>query len=386
MPCPAPPAAEGHAVESPTVTTLWIGSYPPAGIGTPPGRGEGIFRVDLDLATGALGEPRRVLEAPAPSFVVRRPDGEVLYATDESEAGRVAAFRVHDDGLEPLGTASSGGTYPCHLLLDGDRLYVANYGDGALGVLTLAPSGAFASDEPQVLPHAGTGPDDDRQQGPHAHFVALAPGGSVLVVDLGTDEVRRHTRTADGLEAAGIAATLPPGTGPRHLVFGGPSALGASPGASLAYLTGELDSTVHVLSWDPATDTGEVIQTLPALGTAAGRRSGGPGDTADESDLRAEWADDDAPSPSHLAFDGRELVVGVRGPDVLSRFVVGDDGLLTHRGVQPLPARTPRHFAVVGDWTVVAEQVPGAITVLDRRGAVASSYAVPSAACVAPAV
>ena len=76
----------------------------------------------------------------------------------------------------------------------------------------------------------------------------------------------------------------------------------------------------------------------------------------------------------------------MRGPDVLSRFVVGDDGLLSHRGVQPLPARTPRHFAVVGDWTVVAEQVPGAITVLDRRGAVASSSAIPSAACVAPAV
>ena len=139
MPCPAPPAAEGHAVESPTVTTLWIGTYPPAGIGTPPGRGEGIFRVDLDLATGALGEPRLVLEVPAPSFVVRRPDGEVLYATDESDAGRVAAFRVHDDGLEPLGTASSGGTYPCHLLLDGDLLYVANERSHEVMVLRVDP-------------------------------------------------------------------------------------------------------------------------------------------------------------------------------------------------------------------------------------------------------
>jgi 6-phosphogluconolactonase (cycloisomerase 2 family) len=373
------------------VVTLWIGTYPPAGIGTPPGQGEGIYRVDLDLATGALGEPRRVVEAPAPSFVVRRQGGAVLYATDESEAGRVAAFRVHDEGLEPLGTASSGGTYPCHLALDGDRLYVANYGDGALGVLPLAPSGAFASDEPQVLRHAGSGPVEDRQGGPHAHFVALAPGGNVLVVDLGTDEVRRYARTADGLEPAGIAATLPPGTGPRHLVFDT-----VSDGRDVAYVTGELDATVHVLAWDPVTDTGELVQTLAALGAtpparhfaadsvhraadaAPNHRSGG------DADLRAAWAEATEPSPSHLALDGRELVVGVRGPEVLARFAPAGDGLLTHRADLPLPAHTPRHFVVVGDWTVVAEQVPGAITVLDRSGTVVSSCAVPSAACIVP--
>jgi hypothetical protein len=455
---------------------LWIGTYPPAGIGTPPGRGEGIYRVDLDLATGALGVPRRVVETPAPSFVVQRADGTVLYAADESEVGRVAAFRVHDDGLEPLGAASSGGAYPCHLLLDGDRLYVANYGDGALGVLPLAGDGSFASDEPQVLRHAGSGPDAERQEGPHAHFVALAPGGHVLVVDLGTDEVRRYARTASGLEPAGVAATLPPGTGPRHLVFSAPAgtwradgpapaggpALGdgpalaggrapadgsgaADPEAVVAYVTGELDATVHVLAWDAAIDTGEPVQALPALGprppdrcfgadsvprgadVAANHRSGGTGgpgepdetgepderrgpgerggpdergaadkphkrdergvsDAADEGDLGAAWADDTVPAPSHLALDGGELVVGVRGPEVLSRFAVGDDGLLTHREDQPLPARTPRYLAVVGAWTVVAEQVPGAVTVLAHDGTVVATRAVPSAACLLPAV
>ncbi len=166
----------------------------------------------------------------------------------------------------------------------------------------------------------------------------------------------------------------------------------APAGRWFAYLTGELDAMVHVLAWDPAGDTGSLVQTLPALGAAppdrAGadpardHRDGGEHEDGSAALLRAA---DVAPSPSHLVLDGRELVVGVRGAEVLSRFAVGDDGLLTHRVDQPLPARTPRDLAVVGAWTVVAEQVPGAVTVVDRDGRVASSRAIPSAACVAPA-
>ncbi|HEY0118599.1 MAG TPA: beta-propeller fold lactonase family protein [Cellulomonas sp.] len=380
-----------------TSQALWIGTYPPAGIGTPPGQGEGVYRVELDTATGALGDPRRVVETPAPSFVVRHPAAPVLYVTDESERGAVAAFRVDGDRPESLGAVSSGGAYPCHLLVDGDRLYAANYGDGALGVLRLAADGTFASDEPQVLRHTGSGPVADRQGGPHAHFVAAAPGGHVLVVDLGTDEVRRYGRTSGGLEPVGIAATLPAGTGARHLVFRAgfrhdtaderTRFAASDEGAWFAYLTGELDATVHVLAWDPSTDTGELVQTVPAPACGAWRDPA-PADRpgACGGDLRARWAGDATPAPSHLTLDAGELVVGVRGVEVLSRFTVGTDGLLTHRVDQPLPARVPRHFAVVGGWTVVAEQVPGAVTVLDRDGVVASSRAVPSAACVVPAM
>ena len=147
-----------------TTRTVWIGSYPPAGIGTPSGHGEGIYRVRLDLRTGELSEPRRWVETPAPSFVVPGPGGTVLYATDEDEAGRVAAFRVHDDGLEPLGTASSGGSYPCHLAVHDHRLAVANYGDGALGVLDLAEDATITIDGRrfpiQISAGIATAPED----------------------------------------------------------------------------------------------------------------------------------------------------------------------------------------------------------------------------------
>lgn len=364
------------------MTTLWIGSYPPAGSGAPEGQGEGIWRVDLH-ADGSLGEPRLAVRSPAPSFVVPHPNGRVLYAVQESRRGRVAAFRVHDDGLEPLGTAPSGGAHPCHLLVHGQSLYVANYGDGVLGVVPLAADGSFASDEPAVLGHTGSGPRAGRQDGPHAHFVAVAPGGHVLVVDLGTDEIRRYARTPTGLEPAGVAATLPPGTGPRHLAFDGWSR--DEPvrfDGHRAYVAGEFDATVHVLAWDVEADCGVVVQSLPT--TAAPSRPVSPPPA--DGELRAAWGADPSPAPSHVALDGADLLVATRGPGVLSRFAVTAAGGLEPVAEHVLPTRCPRHFAIVDGWIVVAEQQPGAVTVLARDGRVVASRSLPSASCVVGAV
>ena len=112
-------------------------------------------------------------------------------------------------------TVPSGGADPCHLLLDTDgrTLFVANYTSGTLAVLPLDADGGFATLGPdQVFGHTGTGPDEDRQESPHAHFVALDPSGAfVLVVDLGTDEIRRYRRVDGRLVEDGIAAVLPAG-------------------------------------------------------------------------------------------------------------------------------------------------------------------------------
>ena len=346
------------------MTMLWVGTYPTAGFGTPPGRGEGVWRVELDTDEGVLGIRRQVVTTPAPSFVATHPDGRSVYAVGESAPGTVSSFAVLDGALVLTATAPSGGSDPCHLLLDTESglLYVANYADGVLGVLRLADDGSLADDEPaQLLPGEGHGPRTDRQEGPHAHFVAATPSGAhVLVVDLGADQVRRYARDVAGrrLLPAGVAATLPPGTGPRHLAF--------SPDGRFAYVTGELDAAVHVLAWDPRTDTGTPVQSLPA--TAAPTRA------------------DATPAPSHVLVDGDEVVVGVRGTEVLSRFTRGADGLLTHRVDDALPGRCPRDLAVVDGWTVVAEQNSSALTVLDGDGAVVCTRSLPVPACVVPVV
>ena len=84
-----------------------------------------------------------------------------------------------------------------------------------LGVLPLDPDGGFSARGPdQVFGHTGSGPDEGRQEWPHAHFVALDPSGAfVLVVDLGTDQIRRVPPRRRPLVEDGIAAASPPAPG-----------------------------------------------------------------------------------------------------------------------------------------------------------------------------
>lgn len=348
-------APVGSVTVSAQQTPLWIGTYPAAGAGTPVGQGEGIWRVDLNLATGALGRAHQVVETPSPSFLALH--GTVLYAANEQADGTVSAFDVVGETLVHRATVPSGGADPCHLLLDDDgrTLFVANYTSGTLAVLPLDADGGFSVLGPdQVFGHTGSGPDEDRQESPHAHFVALDPGGAfVLVVDLGTDEIRRYRRVDGRLVEDGIAAALPAGTGPRHLTF--------SADGRFAYVVGELDVTVRVLAWEAG--SGSLVQTLPATTVPAAERR----------------------LPSHVVRDGDRLLVGVRTSDVLARFVIGGDGLLEPVADDELPGAWPRHFEVVDGWTVVAEQVPGGLSTLAADGSVVGTIDLPAPTCVLPA-
>ena len=383
-------------------TSLWIGTYPAAGAGSPAGLGEGIWRVELDAGSGTFGAAELVAVTPSPSFVAAHPSGRVLYAVGELTAGTVTAFSVpsrtsvdpapvdpapHDPAPGPLrvlavlDVVGSGGADPCHLLLapDARTLYVANYSSGTLGVLPLDADGRFTAEvraargPVQVLGHAGSGPDASRQDGPHAHFVAIAPGGQfVVIADLGTDELRRYARDpASGLlGAAGIAATLPPGTGPRHLAF--------APDGRTAYVVGELDGCVHVLAWDPVTASGTLVQSLPA-GLPPGPPGRVPGGVASPRVL-----------PSHVELDGDRLLVAVRTSDVLVGYSVVADGTLVADGATAVPGAWPRHFALVDGHVVVAAQVGGVLVALrPGEGAVpwvvASVLPLPAPACVVPA-
>src|SRR5690606_31024572 len=130
------------------------------------------------------------------------------------------AFRPQTPG-EPLATVRVGGDSGCHavVIAEGRALAVCNYGTGEIAVVQLDAMGVPTASIPQqVFTHHGTGPRAERQEGPHAHFSGVAPGGThLLVADLGSDTLWCHGIGADGLlEPAGVAAHLPPGAGPRH--------------------------------------------------------------------------------------------------------------------------------------------------------------------------
>ncbi|MDF5756754.1 lactonase family protein [Spongiactinospora sp. TRM90649] len=327
-----------------TTRLIYIGGYTPDSGGS----GPGVTTVRRE-SDGRLGE-LAVTAASGPSFLAAHPALPVLYAVGETAEGTVSAFTRHPDGrLTRLGEHSSGGNSPCHVAVDpyGSWLAIANYGDGVLGVRRLDEFGRMAG-PPKVFPHTGSGPDPDRQAGPHAHQAVFGPDGGLYVTDLGTDEIRRYL-VGDGVRPhpdGPIRVT--PGTGPRHLFHS----------AGRWYLAGELNGavTMYDAAWNE-------LATVPAS------RSPEP----------------NAPSHLEVSADGRFVYVANRGPDTVT---VLDSRDLSHVAEVPCGGAWPRHFAVVGDRMYVADQHSAEITALTVKSgvpqAVAERFAVETPSCVLP--
>ncbi|GAA4891463.1 lactonase family protein [Streptomonospora salina] len=350
---------------------LWIGTYTPGS--DPEATGEGIHRAWLDPATGRLHGGAAAARTAGPSFLAAHPRGGVLYAVNEVGRGTVEAFAVEtDDGGAPvltaLGGVPTGGASPCHVLAHpgGDRVVTANYADGRVSVHPLAADTGAVREPDVVLAHTGAGPDPERQEGPHAHSAAIAPGGRhILVADLGTDELRCHTFDPAAVRPVGpvgplaVAAHLPPGTGPRHMAL--------HPDGRV-YVAGELDSRVHVLSWDA-----ERARAAPVADAAASGHEGPnhPGEIA-------------------LSPDGERLYVSNRGADTIATFEITGGGTGLRRIAEtPCGGAWPRHFALTDGHIVVANQKSAELSSLrlDDRGVPEDTghrLAVGDPACVLP--
>jgi 6-phosphogluconolactonase len=306
-----------------------------------------------------------------PSYLALSPDRRTLYAVDEQAEGAVTAVRL-GAGRPPevLGSRATGGADPCHLAVHpgGGFLLSAHYTDGSLAVHPVERDGSLG-EATDVVRHTGSGPDPERQQGPHAHMVITDPAGRyVLAVDLGTDTV--HTYRLDErkgrLQERGQAATRP-GAGPRHLAF--------HPSGRHAYLVNELDNTLVVCGYEPRTGTlepGTPQATLP-LGADPGERN--------------------YPAGVIVSSDGRFVYVSNRGHNSIAVFAVHRGGAeLRLLGATPSGGVYPRHIALdpTGTLLFAAHQKSGSVATfrVDRRtGRLTSAgalLAAPVPVCVLP--
>ncbi|MFI7223818.1 lactonase family protein [Nonomuraea angiospora] len=277
----------------------------------------------------------------SPSFLAAHPTLPVLYAAGELERGWLTAFRVGET-LDVLDERPSEGSLPCHIAVDptGSVLAAANYGDGVAVVYRLDDRGAFEG-EPIVLRHQGSGPDPERQEGPHAHE-AVFHDGILHVSDLGTDEIRRYRYDGTALEPI----RLEPGTGPRHFAFSG----------SRLYVAGELAGTVTLIEDGRHT-------VVPAS--------------------RAEDKEGGKNAPSHLQLVEDLVYVANRGPDTVTVLRAAD---LSHVAEVPAGGEWPRHFAVDGTTMYVAGQHSDTVAAFRLKDGVpeptGEAYEVESPACV----
>lgn len=289
---------------------------------------KGIYAFEFDADSGTLTAKGVAAETPDPSWVVVHPNGKFAYAANEAgKQSTITAFTMDAKSakLSQLNQVSALGRDPCHMSFDktGKYLCVANYSSGNVVVFPVLPDGKLGEPTANVKDAGTVGPNKERQEGPHAHWVSVSPDNHfVLVSDLGLDsmliyrfDAAKGTLTPNDPAAAKLA----PGAGPRHAAF--------SPDGKLLYVVSELNSTVTAFTYDAAKGALHEVQVVPTL----------PKDFQGRNDT-AEIA---------VHPGGKWLFASNRGHDTIAVFFVDPgSGKLTRAGDFSTGGKEPRHFAI----------------------------------------
>ena len=228
------------------------------------GPGIGLSFARFDAGTGTLSKPELVMESSSPAFFAIHPGGRYLYACNETSTGAVSAIEIeaHTGRLTLLNQVPSGGADPCYLSLDrsGHYALVANYSSGTVAVFALNPDGRLG-ERTGFDQHTGSSVNPQRQTHAYAHSILTDPENRfALSADLGADRIyvyRFNERDGSLKPNDPPFATLPPGSGPRHLRF--------HPDGRGVYIVNELACTVVAANWNSTNGTLAPFQTISTL-------------------------------------------------------------------------------------------------------------------------
>ena len=322
---------------------------------------KGIYVFGFDTATGQPSAIEVAAATPDPSWVAVHPSGKFLYAANEAgKASTVSAFAVDGKSgkLTLLGQIPSLGEDPCYLSFDktGKYVLVANYSSGTIAVFPILADGRLGEHTALAKDQGPTGPNKERQEAPHAHWIeAAAHNQFVYVADLGLDRVLifKFDATSGSLTPAApltakapplnpLSATLNPGAGPRHAAF--------APDGKFMYVLGELQSAVTVFANDAegAYRAVQQISTLPK--GFAGRNDA------------AEIA---------VHPNGKFLYASNRGHESIAIFAIDpEQGTLTFVAHVLTGGKEPRNFAIdpSGQYLLAENQLSNNVVVfkIDR--------------------
>jgi 6-phosphogluconolactonase len=311
-------------------------------------KSKGIYVSRFDSATGTLTAPELAAEIQNPTFLAVAPGEHFLYAVSEvnkigdKNTGAVDAYAVDakTGKLTLLNQQDSGGPGPCHLSVDvtGKCLLVANYAGGSIAALPIHADGSLG-EAATFIQHTGSGPNKNRQTGPHAHFITTSPDNRfVLNCDLGLDRVFVYDFDAASakLTDTGGIFKVAPGSGPRHLFF--------SPDHQFVYVINEMGGTITVFSYYTYI-MGMLIAEMDEVQTI--------------STLPKDFSGQNTSAEIALHPSGKFLYASNRGHDSIALFSVDlKTGKLTFVEHQSTMGRTPRHFAIdpTGHWLIAENQ------------------------------
>ncbi len=297
------------------------------------GKAEGLYIYDLDPATGELTYAATV-SGPGtvnPSFLTLAPNKSYLYVVNEITGGKgphgiVSAFAIDPvtRHLRYLNQQSTHGLAPCYASIEPQGRYclVANYETGSVCILPIREDGRLG-EATDTVQFSGSGPNPERQEGPHAHMIVPSPDRScILAVDLGTDRIMAFRLDLEQGKLDPISprwTQMPPGSGPRHLVF--------HPQKPFAYVISELQSKVTVFHFMEQQGVFEPLQTL--------------------STLPVDFKGPNLGAEIKIAPSGRFVYASNRGDDSLAIYAVDqEDGKLSIIGHQSSHGTGPRDFTI----------------------------------------
>ncbi|MGN1052632.1 MAG: beta-propeller fold lactonase family protein [Candidatus Scatosoma sp.] len=302
----------------------------------PVSQGGGVYKYALD-GQGTL-EKRAYLPCDKPMYAVN--DGKRLHILLRDPFGKNAAknenaraegsaaeeekysgyFTCNVDFSNCSEVQSTLGECACHLAVDGDDVYIANY-----------LSGNIVKNCHLACVHEGQGVNLPRQDMPHTHFAAFTPDKKyVLCCDLGLDAVFVYDRNLNEVSRAKV----PDGYGVRHLVF--------SNDGHTVYAANELVPSVSVFSFDG--------KRLSLKNTVA---------------LPCEKKNSTA-AAIRLSEDGKTLYVSVRGENAVFVFDV-DGGNLQLKTQFGCGGDSPRDFDLFGDTLVCCNENSDNVTVVNAK-------------------
>lgn len=342
--------------------TAYVGTYTK-------GESKGIYRFSLDLETGKIDNITLAAVVGNPTYLTVNKNNQYIYtiATSENAAG-VSAYSINgsNNELNVINSKLTMGSSRCYVSLDKNNKFLlsADYHQGEVSVYPINIDGSLRNPS-SVVKHEGSGPNKDRQEKPHAHFISFTPDEKhVCVVDLGIDQVVGYDFNQGNLVRSDkLTLSLKPGSGPRHMVF--------HPNGKFAYVLTELSSEVVALAYRNSEDRFEILQYISALPEHfTGKSTGGA---------------------IHISSEGRFLYTSNRGHDSIALFNVDEmTGKLQLVNHTPTIGSHPRDFTIdpTGKYLVVANMMTDNVVPfhIDREtgklSQVNEAVIIPSAVCI----
>ena len=211
---------------------------------------------------------------------------------------------------------STKGEVACHIAVDNEKIYCANYISGSVIKL------------PDILKeHSGHGKNPKRQEKAHAHYVGFTPDKKYLcAVDLGVDTIFVYDKDMNPVSSAKV----PEGHGARHIVF--------SDDGKYMFCAGELESSVSAFEYNDGKFS--LIDTICVL----------PKDFSGESTAAA------------IRIYKGKIYVSNRGHDSVSQISFENRKLTLEKTID-CKGKSPRDFDFINDFMICTNESSDNVTV-----------------------